>query len=85
MIWQDAVIAIANLLFGYSLAYQVFKGFKDKRGYLTLQTSFLTTIGLYALALAFFALNLIFSTIITLFTGTMWLILFVQGLIYKKV
>lgn len=78
MVWQDIVIGIANVLFGYSLAYQVWKGFKDKKGYLALQTSFLTTIGLYALAFSFFTLNLIFSTIVAIFNGTMWLFLFIQ-------
>ena len=84
MVWQDIVIAIANVLFGYSLAYQVMKGFKDKQGYLTLQASFLTTIGLYALAFSFFTLGLIVSTIIATFNGTMWLILFIQSLMYKR-
>ena len=58
MVWQDTIIAIANILFGYSLAFQVYKGFKDKKGYLALQASFLTTIGLYALAFSFFTLGL---------------------------
>ncbi len=83
MVWQDIVIAFANILFGYSLAFQVWKGFKDKRGYLTLQTSFLTTIGLYALAFSFLTLNLIVSTIVATLNGTLWLILFIQGLLYK--
>ena len=84
MIWQDIIIAIANILFGYSLAFQVYKGFKDKKGYLALQVSFLTAIGLFALAFSFFTLNLIFSTIIATFNGTMWLLLFIQGILYKN-
>jgi len=84
MLWQDIVIAIANILFGYSLLYQVYRGFKEKKGFLTVQTSLLTTIGLYALAIAYFSLNLIISSIIGLFNGTMWLLLFIQRLIYKK-
>ena len=84
MIWQDMVIAIASVLFGYSLTYQVYGGFRERKGFLTLQTSLLTTIGLYALTFAFFTLNLLFSTIVSAFNGTMWLLLFIQGLIYKK-
>ena len=84
MVWQDIVIAIANILFGYSLAYQVYMGFKEKKGFIKLQASFLTTIGLYALAFAFFTLNLFVSTIVATFNGTMWLLLFIHGLIYKK-
>jgi hypothetical protein len=85
MVWQDIIIAVANILFGYSLAYQVYKGFREKKGFLSLQTSSLTTIGLYALAVAYLTLNLYVSTIIATFNATMWLILFIQGLIYKKV
>ena len=84
MVWQDIVVAIANILFGYSLAYQVYKGFRERKGFLTLQTSLLTTIGLYAMSFAFFTLNLFVSTIVSTFNGTMWLLLFIQGLIYKK-
>jgi len=85
MVWQDIVVAIANILFGYSLAWQVYCGFKKKKALISLQTSFLTAIGLYALAVAYFSLNLILSTVIGVFNGTLWLILFIQGLIYKKV
>jgi len=84
MVWQDIVIAIANILFGYSLIYQVYLGFKKRKGFLALQTSFFTTIGLFAIAIAFFSLQLYISTITSLFNGTMWLILFIQRLIYKK-
>jgi hypothetical protein len=84
MVWQDIVIAIANVLFGYSLAYQVWRGFKDKKGYLTLQASVLTAVGLYALAISFFTLGLFVSTIVSTFNGTMWLILFIQRILYGK-
>ena len=84
MVWQDVVIAIANVLFGYSLVYQVYRGFKEKKGFLTLQASVLTTIGLYALAFSFFTLNLFFSAIVATFNGTMWLLLFVQRLMYEQ-
>jgi hypothetical protein len=84
MVWQDLVIAIANILFGYSLAYQVYVGFKEKRGYLTLQTSLLTFVSLYAIAVAYSTLDLFVSTIVCIFNGTMWVLLFVQRIIYKK-
>lgn len=82
--WQDIVVALANLLFGYSLLWQVIIGFKKKMGALALQTALLTTIGLYTLAVAYLTLNLYASTIIAFFNGTMWLILFLQSIIYKK-
>jgi hypothetical protein len=84
MVWQDMIIALANILFGYSLAYQVYKGFKDKKGYLTIQASFLTTLGLFAMVISFFSLGLLFSAAVAAFNGAMWLLLFIQGLLYKK-
>ncbi len=84
MVWQDIVIAVSNALFGYSLIFQVYTGFKEKKGFLTIQTSLLTTIGLYALSLAYLTLKLYLSTIIGLFNGTMWLLLLIQRIVYKK-
>ncbi|HUB92589.1 MAG TPA: hypothetical protein VL945_01370 [Candidatus Saccharimonadales bacterium] len=84
MVWQDTVIALANILFGYSLTYQVYVGFKRKRGYLTLQTACLTTIGIYTLAICFFTLHLYLSTIVEIVTGTLWLALTIQRIVYKK-
>ena len=84
MIWQDIVVTIANLLFAYSLVYQVYYGFKKKKGLLTLTTSLLTVIGLYAISIAFFTLALYFSAISTTINGTLWLILLIQRLVYKE-
>jgi hypothetical protein len=83
MVWQDLIIALANVLFGYSLVYQIWKGYVDKKGYLSLQTSFLTTTGLFALSISFFTLNLKVSSLVALFNGFLWLTLFIQGIIYK--
>jgi hypothetical protein len=84
MVWQDLVIAIANVLFGYSLFYQVFRGFKEKRGFLALQTSFLTSIGLYAVAFVYLSLKLYISTVIAFLSAIFWTLLFIQGLVYEK-
>jgi len=83
--WQDIIIAIANILFTYSLIHQVYHGFKNKKGFLTLTASGLTTIGLYAISVAYFTLSLYFSVVISFINGTLWLILFMQGWIYKNV
>jgi len=83
--WQDIVVAICNVLFGYSLIYQVYKGFKEKKGFLTIPTSLFTTIGMFAMTIVYLSFNLYISTIMGLFNGTMWLLLFIQRLIYKKV
>ena len=59
-------------------------GFKKKKGLITLVTSGLTSIGLYAVAVAFFTVSLYYSTIIVATNATLWLILFIQRIIYKK-
>jgi len=82
MTWQDIVISSANILFSYSLIFQAYHGFKKKKGFLTIQTSLLTTIGLYAITCAFFSLNLFFSAISSFFSGTLWFILFWQKVVY---
>jgi hypothetical protein len=84
MVWQDIVISLTNILFGYSLIYQVYLGFKERKGFLAIQTSLPTTIGLYALSFTFFTLKLYLSTIISFFNGSLWLILLVQKIVYKK-
>jgi len=84
MIWQDLIIAIANLLFTFSLANQVYHGFKVKRGFLLLRTSGLTSLGLYLVGICFFSLSLYFSGIVAITNATLWLTLFIQRLIFKK-
>ncbi|MBT4935696.1 hypothetical protein HOL21_02130 [Candidatus Woesearchaeota archaeon] len=84
MVWQDMVIAIANLLFTFSIFSQVHHGFKRKKGFVILQTSGLTSLGLYAIAIAFFTLSLYFSAIIASINATLWAILFVQRIVYTK-
>jgi hypothetical protein len=84
MIWQDIVISAANLVFAYSLFYQVVHGFRKKKGSMTLMASGLTAIGLYAMAVSFFTLELYFSSLFAAVNGTLWLALFVQRLVYEK-
>ena len=85
MIWQDIVIMVANLVFTYTLIYQAYYGFKKKKGLLTLTTAGLTFVALYVVVIAFYTLSLYFSAIVTAINGTLWLILFIQRIIYKKV
>jgi len=84
MVWQDLVLTIANIIFGYALIPQIYKGFKDKKGYINFQTALLSTIGLYAVTIVYFSLELKFSTIIGGFNATMWLLLLIQTIIYKN-
>jgi len=83
MVWQDIVFSISTVLFAYALIPQIYQNWKRQRGSITLQTSLLTTIGMYAITLAYFTLDLFLSTIVGFITGSLWLILFVQKLAYK--
>ncbi len=84
MIWQDIIIAIANLLFTISLITQVSYGFKRRKGLLTLPTAGLTTIGLYAISICFFTLGLLISGFVSGFNATLWLTLFIQRIVFQK-
>jgi hypothetical protein len=82
--WQDVVISIVMVLFAYALIPQIIRGFKIKRKLVSVQTSLITCLGMYVLSYVYSTLNLNFSVIVSLITGTLWLILFIQSLIYKK-
>jgi len=84
MVWQDLVVAGANLLFVFSIIFQAYRGFKEKKGFITLQTSGLTILGLCAIAISFFTLNLYISTAVASLNAGVWTILFIQRIIYKK-
>jgi len=81
--WQDLVITISTLLLGYALIPQVVDGFKKRKGTVTIQTSLITALGLYTIAICLFTLGLYFSFIMNLFTGTLWAVLLIQKIIYK--
>jgi hypothetical protein len=83
MVWQDWVISISIILMSYALVPQVIHGFKKKKSTIKLQTSVITTITLFAMAFAFFSLKLYFSAFMDVIIGLLWLLLFIQGIIYK--
>lgn len=84
MVWQDITVAAANALFVYSLSFQVYKGFKEQKGFIALQTSALTALGLYILTVSYFALDLYLSTLVVFISGSLWVMLAVQRIIYKR-
>ena len=83
MTWQDAVITTASILFSLSLLPQIYFGFKEKQGPIKFQTSIPTFIGMYAVAVAFWSLSLRYSAVMSIITGTLWLVLFIQRIVYK--
>jgi len=82
--WQDIAITTIMILFAYALVPQIARGFKLKKRLVSIQTSLITFLGMYVLSYIYLTLKLNFSTIVSLITGTLWLILFIQGIIYKK-
>ena len=73
--WQDIAIAIVGLLFGFILLPLL----RDvRRGEsINIYTAGLTTAGLYIMAATFFTMSFWISFIAEVFSGTIWLLLFV--------
>jgi len=83
MLWQDIIIALVSLLFGFILLPQL----KDVWSGKTILNSFtaaLTTVGLFILAATFFTLNLWISVAAETFSGVIWLLLFILSSRNKK-
>jgi len=81
--WQDTVITISVILFAYALIPQVIQGFKKKKQEITLQTSLITLIGMLAITITYFSLNLIFSTLTGAIAVILWTIIAMQKIFYK--
>ena len=81
-LWQDIVIAVVGLLFGFILLPLVRDVWRGDS--INIYTAGLTTIGLYVLAVTFFTLGYWISVIAEIFSGTIWLLLFVLSIIHKK-
>ncbi len=75
--WQDKVITIVNLLFGFMLIPMIIDSLNGQT--INIISSLLTMIGLFTLAYCFLTLKLKLSFISGLFSGTMWAILFILG------
>jgi hypothetical protein len=83
MLWQDIIIAIAQIIFSYALIFQVYYGFKNKKSSVTVKTSALTFFGIYMLLFAFISLGLYFSTLSSLISAFCWYLLLIQGILYR--
>jgi len=78
MSWQDVVLSIVVIGFSYALIPQVIKGFKVKRGLITLQTGLITAIGLYICVIVNISLKLYVTGALNFCTATCWLLLAIQ-------
>ena len=80
--WQDFVIAVVGLLFGFILLPLLRDVWRGES--INVYTAGLTTLGLYVMAAAFFTMNFWVSFIAEVFSGTIWLLLFVLSVKHKK-
>lgn len=80
MIWQDLVIAGANVLLAISIAEQVYYGFVEKKGYLLLRTSVPAAFALYVITAMFFSLTLYFSAALAGVNAVLW-----SALVWQRV
>jgi hypothetical protein len=84
MVWQDLAIMILNIANAYALIPQVYRGFKNKEGAMTLQTAAITTITVFTFAIIFSTMNLLLSSSLCTFNGIMWSILLMQRIKYGQ-
>ncbi len=81
--WQDYVIAIVSVLFGFILLPQLMDTWRGKT-ILNLYTASLTTIGLFILAATFFTMGYWNSFIADVLSGIIWFLLFVFSVRNKR-
>jgi len=82
--WQDIIIMICNLIFSISLLPQIYLGFKQRKGFINHATTIPTFLGVFVISLAYFSLNLYFSSAMAFLSGVMWFTLFLQRVFFKK-
>jgi len=77
--WQDKVIMLVGLSFGFMLIPMVLDSLNGQT--VSALTSFPTTIGIFILAYCFYTLHLKLAFISNIFSGSMWALLFILGVI----
>ena len=82
--WQDIAITIISVIFGIALAPQVIHGFKTKKKIINFSTALITFMGAFVIAAIYLTLNLYSAMVIQLILGGLWLVLFIQSIIYRK-
>lgn len=82
-IWQDVVIAIVSVLFGFILLPQ-FRDLLHGKVYINLYTAGLTTVGLFILAATFITMEFWISFVADIFSGSVWFLLFIFSVRNKR-
>jgi hypothetical protein len=70
---------IVGFLFGFLLIPMIIDSLNGS--HVNILSSFLTMIGLYVMAICFYTLKLKLSFVANTFSATMWLVLFILGVI----
>jgi hypothetical protein len=82
--WQDIGLSVVAILFNIALVPQILYGKKIKRKTIATSTATLTSIGAYFIAYIYFSLGLYISTGIQALGATLWLVLLIQSIVYRK-
>jgi len=75
--WQDKVIMLVGLSFGFMLIPMVLDSLNGQT--VSTLTSLPTALGLFILSYCFWTLNLKLSFVANIFSGSMWALLFILG------
>ena len=81
-VWQDWVLCFSTFLIGFSLLPQVWHGYVNKKKTIMLKTSLITSFLLAVQTFAIFTLKLYLAGTACLLVAIIWMILFIQGIIY---
>ena len=77
MKWQDRVIAVVNVLFGFILIPAILDSAAGHT--INIMTSLPTMIGIFVLAICFYTMKLKMAFVAEVFIGMMWMILVIYG------
>ncbi len=84
--WQDPILAIVTITLAYSLIPQVIKGFRVKKGLISLQTLIVRLVATSVIVwVVNFTLRLYFSVMIGTICLICWLILLIQRIIWGDI
>jgi uncharacterized protein with PQ loop repeat len=82
--WQDIALASVSIILAYALVPQVVQGFKTKKKTVSTQTAVIAFVGMFIVTSLYLIMGLYFASAVAFVTGILWLIIFLQGIAYKK-
>jgi len=82
MLYQDYILTLLGFVFSYALVPQIVKGFKEKRGLISYQTSMIYAVGMLTIAIMYLTLRLYLSATLTFVVTALWTTLLIQRIYY---